>query len=242
MQKPLHQMDTSKEAEPPYQMTLTQKEEAKNAAKSLPHCGSVRLSLYHRGYSGYSLLPLPRAAVERQIVQRRRRDAEGGDERAHPQNQGNLNDRARRLGACPSGFPRSTGGVPDSTPYCRGLASTLPAAPQAGATDEPNAPTVMMPMMPVREAVRPFRFAPPRRLERVPHASTPGKHTSLAWMRGVRCPSGAAPSAASRTRTPAGRCTVCGEPEYPTSTHGPRVPHGYSWYLALGRDAAGAMD
>ena len=72
-------MDTSKEAEPPYQMTFLQMEEAKNAEKSLPPRGSesVRLSLYHRGYSGYSLLPLPRAAVERQIVQRRRRDAKG---------------------------------------------------------------------------------------------------------------------------------------------------------------------
>jgi hypothetical protein len=75
----------------------------------------VRLSLYHRGYSGYSLLPLPRATVERQIVQRRRRDAEGGDEHAHPQNRGN--DRAPRLAARPSGLlPRNTGGVPDSTP------------------------------------------------------------------------------------------------------------------------------
>ena len=41
--------------------------------------------------------------------------------------------------------------------------------PQAGAT-------VMMPMMPVPEVVRPFRFAPPRCLERVPHASTPVSH------------------------------------------------------------------
>ena len=39
--------------------------------------------------------------------------------------------------------------------------------PQAGATDGPNAPTVMMPMLPVREVVRPVRFAPPRCLERV---------------------------------------------------------------------------
>ncbi len=33
--------------------------------------------------------------------------------------------------------------------------------PQAGPTDEPNAPTVMMPMMPVREVLRPVRLAPP---------------------------------------------------------------------------------
>ncbi len=40
--------------------------------------------------------------------------------------------------------------------------------PQAGPTDEPNAPTVMMPMMPVREVLRPVRLAPPRCLDLVP--------------------------------------------------------------------------
>ena len=39
--------------------------------------------------------------------------------------------------------------------------------PQAGPTDEPHEPPMMMPMMPVREVVRPVRFAPPRCLERV---------------------------------------------------------------------------
>ena len=45
-------------------MTLTQMEVAKNAEKSLPPRCSVRLSLCPRGYSGYSLLPLPRAQLK----------------------------------------------------------------------------------------------------------------------------------------------------------------------------------